>query len=321
MGERNYGDFFRVMLAIFAMQVFHLSASLALCIDIFLDGPTVARADSWWGEVTMLVLLLSFMAFDAFSLVLLVQLVWFHLGLQREQITTYQYIIRDHQRRRDRNKLQRELEHQRATAIAKAERDGRRWERCRLMWGEESRKMGCGDTCDPLKMPTQVSNNDDAGFAAALGGGSVEDDEYNNNNNNGTASDGDEEASPYTENGNDEPPVEQAISPPEEPPGVQFLRVQDGEDIMAEPGAHLANVDGTQQKQQQEEEEEEERGKQRSSQPWEIPSADGSELEGPDTSENDEKLPHVDHDEQDEGKGEYKKKGTPSTAKQQNGHS
>eukprot|EP00977_Amphora_coffeiformis_P027736 scaffold34638_cov161-Amphora_coffeaeformis.AAC.7 len=259
------------------MQVFHLSTSLALCIDIILDGPTVARAESWWGEMVMLVLLFAAMAFDVFSLVLLVQLVWFHLGLQREQITTYQYIIRDHQKRRDRNKLQRELDHQRALAMAKAEREGRYWEQFRLMWGEESRKMGCGDTCDPLKMPTQV--NDDAGFATALGGGGEDDDAYNN----GTTSDGDEEAPPSADNDDDDddvPLAEQALPSAEETPGVQFIPVQhDGQDIMAEPGAFLGDVESTH-------EEEEKIGKQGSSQPWEMPSTDGPGLEGPNSSEN-----------------------------------
>ena len=240
------------MLSIFAMQVFHLSTSLALCIDIFLDGPTVARSESWWGETTMLALLFFFMAFDAVSLLLLVQLVWFHLGLQRQQITTYQYIIRDAQKRRDRTKLQRELDHQRATALAKAQREGRCLDRCRLVWGEESRKMGCGDTCDPLKMPTEV--NDDAGFATALGGGGANG--YNHHG--GTNSDADEEAPPSNEDDDDAPPAEQALPRTDEPPGVQFLRVQNGQDIMAEPGL---SGDDT----------EEEKVK---SQPWEIPEVD-----------------------------------------------
>lgn len=240
VGERNYEDFFRVMLSIFAMQVFHLSASLALCIDIFLEGPTLSRAENWWGETAMLVLLLGFMAFDAVSLLLLVQLVWFHLGLQRDQITTYQYIIRDHQKKRDLNKFQRELENQRAAALQKAKAEGRWLERWRLVWGEESRRMGCGDFCDPLKMPTEV--NDDAGFAGVLGNAPNDGNNYNN-----TASyDDEEEANVYGGGGDttdDEPiPAEQAL-PVEEGatdtrvPGVTFLAVQ-GDDLIAEPGAY-----------------------------------------------------------------------------------
>lgn len=276
MGERNYEDFFRVMLAIFAMQVFHLSTSLALCIDIFLDGLTAERAESWWGETIMSVLLLAFMAFDAFSLALLVQLVWFHLGLQREQITTYQYIIRDHQKRRERNKLQRELDHQRTTALAKAEREGRSFQRCRLLWGEESRKLGCGDTCDPLNMPSEV--NDDAGFATSLGGGGG-----GHAANASTSDVDDEEAQPSHDDDDDEgadddaPPQEQALpSSHDETPGVQFLRVRDGDDIMAEPGAFNGDEEAAQ---------DEDQGP-GDSQPWEIPSADDSRLEQQNSGEN-----------------------------------
>lgn len=244
VGERNYEDFFRVMLAIFAMQVFHLSASLALCIDIFLDGPTNARADSWWGTEVMNAFLIFFMVFDACSLVLLVQLVWFHLGLQRDQITTYQYIIRDHQKRRDKNKLQRELDNQRAAALHKAKAEGKGFEQFRLQMGEQTRRIGCGDCCDPLKMPTEV--NDDQGFAGALGGGP--DMMYQSTN-----SDGDEEQAGGGDNGSDDDEeavaAEQAMAAetaqPEtaREPGVTFLTLDQGNDIIAEPEAE-AEEDG-----------------------------------------------------------------------------
>ena len=262
------------MLAIFAMQVFHLSTSLALCIDIFLEGPTKERAEDWWGPVTMNALLLAFMVFDAFSLILLVQLVWFHLGLQREQITTYQYIIRDHQKRREQNRLQRELDNQRAVALRKAQADGRTVERLRLMWGETSRKMGCGDFCDPLKMPTEV--NEETGFATALGTA---------NGVRGTTSDGDEDEDDEEagqrvalEDDNDEPVVaEQALAPTAEDTrtaeerGPTFLSVRSGEDIMAEPGAYNP--------------ESEENGDSRQ---WEFPSSEHSNAQ-----KNDE-IPEVD---------------------------
>ena len=281
VGDRNYEDFFRVMLAIFAMQVFHLSTSLSLCIDIFLDGPTKARADDWWGSEVMVALLLAFMAFDAFSLILLVQLVWFHLGLQREQITTYQFIIRDHQKKRERNKLQRELDNQRSAAIQKAKTEGQWLFYCRLVCGEETRKAGCGDFCDPLKMPTEV--NEDAGFATALG----------SNGYHQTASDGDEEGGLHDASVGDEDPAvaEQSLASTDEmanqrePPGVTFLALQ-GDDIMAEPGASTG-ADDAEEKGNTEPEE----GKDNSPKHWEIPASGESQLE---EQTSGEKIPEVD---------------------------
>ena len=222
VGERNYEDFFRVMLAIFAMHVFHLSTSLALCIDIFLEGQTESRADNWLGSESVVALLLFFIAFDAVSMLLLIQLIWFHLGLQKEQISTYQYIVRDHQRRRERVKLQRELDNQRAAALHKAEAEGRWIDTCKLTWGAEARRMGCGDHCDPLKMPTEV--NEEEGFGASLG-------VANGIHNHGTSSDFDEEAVEDSDESESEPAVAEQPPPPaeeapvENEPGVTFVPV------------------------------------------------------------------------------------------------
>jgi hypothetical protein len=232
VGERNYEDFFRVMLAIFAMQVFHLSTSLALCIDILLDGPTHGRAEHWIGPVASNALLILFMVFDGISLVLLVQLVWFHLGLQRMQLTTYQYIVQDHKKRRDRGKLEQALENQREAAMAKAKAEGRTMDRWKLACGEEWRRNGCA-YCDPLDLPTEVP---DEGFAAAFGmspGGSYDLPRADQLL--------DEEA------GEAEPTVtEQPRSTDDdEVPGVTFVAVHDaaqGDDIMAEPGAETGST-------------------------------------------------------------------------------
>jgi palmitoyltransferase len=233
VGERNYEDFFRVMLAIFAMQVFHLSTSLALCIDIFLDGPTHGRSEHWIGPFASNALLIFFMVFDGISLVLLVQLVWFHLGLQRMQLTTYQYIVQDHKKRRDRGKLEQALEHQREAAIAKAKAEGRTMDRWKLACGEEWRRHGCA-YCDPLDLPTEIP---DEGFAAAFGvspGGSYDLPRADQLL--------DEEAGEADPTVTEQP---RSTDDDDEVPGVTFVAVHDaaqGDDIMAEPGADTGST-------------------------------------------------------------------------------
>jgi palmitoyltransferase len=241
VGERNYEDFFRVMLAIFAMQVLHLSTSLALCIDIFLDGPTHGRAENWIGPTASNALLIFFMAFDGVSLVLLVQLVWFHLGLQRQNLTTYQYIVLDHKQRRDRGKLEQALEHQREVAIAKARAEGRTMDRFKLACGEEWRRNGCA-YCDPLDLPTEVP---DEGFAASFGltpGGSFDDPEalFEELDEENVA---DVEEAVVTEQSRSTSPNNEADD--DDAAGVTFVAVNDaaqGDDILAEPGADTGST-------------------------------------------------------------------------------
>ena len=175
IGAKNYWDFFKVMLAIAFMQVVHLGISAGLVVDIFLHGPTEDRADKWLGmfdsaSIAVSAVILFFIFFDMCSLVLLAQLIIFHLHLQKEGITTYQYIIRDAQKRRDKAKRETDLEQQRITEIARAQEAGQGFHVTRLQMGGQFRSCGCA-MLDPLDLPKPAPEPDmDAGFAGALGG-------------------------------------------------------------------------------------------------------------------------------------------------------
>lgn len=62
-------------------------------------------AASWWGGAGANAILIgfniSFLVFTFFAAFMVLQLLVFHLGLKREEITTYQYIIRESARKRD----------------------------------------------------------------------------------------------------------------------------------------------------------------------------------------------------------------------------
>lgn len=176
VGAKNYKDFFRVMLSISAMQLFHTGISAWLAVDITLGGPTEGRADEWLGRSGMAVpvaaVLLFFVVFDLISLVLLAQLISFHIHLQKKRITTYQYIVQDGQRRREKAKLQMDLDNQRESELARARDEGLSWYAFRLNAGEKFRQWGCCGCLDPLEMPQPAPEPDpSAGFSVALGGG------------------------------------------------------------------------------------------------------------------------------------------------------
>jgi DHHC palmitoyltransferase len=173
VGDKNYRDFFRVMLSIFCMLIMHLSVATYLCVDLFLKGPTYDRANDVFGDdssddvddddkdVTVYVitaLLLFGMLFDVVSLILLSQLIHFHIGLQRDKISTYQYIVRDHQRRRDKTKLENELQSQRVVQLQKYRAENKHCAARQLQWGHACRKMGC-PRLDPMKLPPTSNNN------------------------------------------------------------------------------------------------------------------------------------------------------------------
>mmetsp|Transcript_5702 Transcript_5702/g.14477 ORF Transcript_5702/g.14477 Transcript_5702/m.14477 type:complete len:395 (-) Transcript_5702:1057-2241(-) len=175
IGSKNYKDFYRLMLAIALMQLIHIGVSTYLVVDIFTHGPTEARADDWLGtsgdntSIAITAVLLFFMFFDAVSLILLAQLIVFHIKLQKKGLTTYQFIVQDAQRRREKAKLELELEQMRMTEVARAQEQGQNMEARRLVMGGKCRSIGCA-SCDPLDMPQPPPEPDpNQGFSSALG--------------------------------------------------------------------------------------------------------------------------------------------------------
>jgi DHHC palmitoyltransferase len=173
IGEANYKAFFRTMIYIFALEVSHFTIQLAMILDIFFDGGTKRRADAWFSanaSKAINVILIMFLAFNAVSIFMIGQLLWFHINLQRDHLTTYQFIVQDHQRRRERAHLEEILEGKRAMALAKARQENQPMYVLELTIGGSCRKMGC-PAFDPLPMPQPEPEPDveHDGFGAALG--------------------------------------------------------------------------------------------------------------------------------------------------------
>ncbi|CAB9506985.1 Zinc finger, DHHC-type containing [Seminavis robusta] len=147
VGKANYHYFLMTMIFITAMLIVHSSIQVALIIDIFLGGSSQDRADEWFDTNSHKVLVgiyIGFVVFDAVALSLLLQLLHFHWILSKEGLTTYRYIVRETQRKRERTNKEEARKNQRMVAMGKANDEGNTLLALRLRYGESCK------CCDPL---------------------------------------------------------------------------------------------------------------------------------------------------------------------------
>jgi DHHC palmitoyltransferase len=165
IGKHNYRYFFGAVGSISLMQLLHGVTNLYVVVMYFTKTPMDHDDDkgaNWfegqgWRE-TLLTILFIFLVFDFLSLLLVGQLLVFHVNLQREQLTTYQFIIRDHQRKRDLPRIQAEIDAQRILAITKAASSSDCCLVQRLRCGRYCRQIGC-TILDPLRVPSSLYDN------------------------------------------------------------------------------------------------------------------------------------------------------------------
>jgi len=135
------------MIYITIMLIIHGSIQIALIIDIFLGGSSETRANEWFDagqSEVVLGILIAFIVFDALALSLILQLLWFHMQLRREGLTTYKFIVRETQRKREKSNQEEVRKNQRTVAMGKAHDEGKGCLMIRLRYGE---LFPC---CDPL---------------------------------------------------------------------------------------------------------------------------------------------------------------------------
>lgn len=164
------------MVVLLTQEILRLVTHLVLLIDNWLGGPTSQRINDWIaGDIATQIIWLAFVVFDAVSIFMIGQLLWFHIGLRRQGLTTYRYIVQDHKEKRELAKRTEDLEAQRITALRKAREDGNTLRVWQLQYGRCCRNVvGCGDVCDPIKLPPPAPEPDpEKGFAASLGGQEV----------------------------------------------------------------------------------------------------------------------------------------------------
>ncbi|KAL3811548.1 hypothetical protein ACHAXA_000586 [Cyclostephanos tholiformis] len=175
VGATNYNHFFLAVGATLSMVIVRGGVLAGLVISFFVQytqvinggesgGPAIDRFDDWFGANNGLVVALVnaiFLSVDIVCFVLLLQLFSFHVRLRHEGITTYTYIVRAGQKKREKMKNKMELHHRRIAAMRKAEREGKLIRKWRLS------AAGCryvGEIaclpCDPLKLD-EISGSQD----------------------------------------------------------------------------------------------------------------------------------------------------------------
>lgn len=169
VGSANYEFFYRTMQFIFLMEVSHLGILVGLALDYFIGGSR--RFDDWFGAdlgILVLVVDAAFIVFSSGSVVLLGQLLLFHVNLRRKKLTTYQFIVQDHKKKRDIARQMDDLNNQRVLSMSHAHRDGKSMRAWHLRLGGHCRSAGC-PMFDPLKLPEYKEPRPEDGFAVSLG--------------------------------------------------------------------------------------------------------------------------------------------------------
>jgi DHHC palmitoyltransferase len=158
VGKKNYHHFLHTMFYIGAMLIIHSFIQVALIVDIFLGGVSKDRANEWFNTNSYAVIAgiyIGFVVFDAVALSLILQLLHFHSVLRKEGLTTYKYVVRETQRRREKLNQEEARKTQRQLAMGKANDEGKVWLAARLPYGE---KCPC---CDPLPPPEEEKKEEE----------------------------------------------------------------------------------------------------------------------------------------------------------------
>lgn len=179
VGERNYPYFFKTLWSIAALLIVHMGVLIGLAIDILIGGSSQQRANDWFSaDLYELVVAfqLFFFLFDLVCLSLILQLVSFHIKLQKKGLTTYQYILQDNVVKRERNKVTRERQTNRTAVIADAASNPVL--RYRLILGQYLERIH--PCCDPLprEKKEQEMNGNGHQHEASNEQQATEEDEY-----------------------------------------------------------------------------------------------------------------------------------------------
>ena len=149
VGRANYPYFYRTVVSTFAFVAVDAATLLGIVVAYFVQaygggadgdgaGGQVDRMTSWFGAgVPMVAAIVNivFFVITFGSVSLLGQLFLFHINLQRESITTYEYIVRENGRKREKTKDAMAIRSKRMIMTRAADAKGDKAMVCRLQMG------------------------------------------------------------------------------------------------------------------------------------------------------------------------------------------
>jgi len=166
VGSRNYPFFRKTLWSIASVLVIHTFVGLGIAIDILAGGSSRERAEEWFSaNLPELVVsfLLAFSLLDSLALILIIQLLLFHLKLSRMKLTTYQFILRDAAEKRENSTIEKEIDSRRNKAIGNAKHSKQHFKVFQLKMGAHLRKCHpCLDTI-PSAEEEQETNETKSG--------------------------------------------------------------------------------------------------------------------------------------------------------------
>jgi len=170
VGAANYKYFFTTLVFLALFLSIHAAMSLDVIIKFFVEWASVKSNDANLTEpgpdsakttvydrfttvyggtaaLPLAIINLTFLAFVLFFAALILQLCIFHISLQRKQITTYEYIVRDNALKREKAKKQREIDEMRRLRLIEVRQgSGSFAQICLLRAGQY-----CLPCCDPIR--------------------------------------------------------------------------------------------------------------------------------------------------------------------------
>ena len=103
IGEANYHYFFKTVSFTFVLVLVHFFTILTFAVLYFMDLEDMKQTASEWFQTgrkeVLMGINLSFLILTAFLAMPLFQLFYFHVGLRRKKMTTYEYVLQDRARK------------------------------------------------------------------------------------------------------------------------------------------------------------------------------------------------------------------------------
>lgn len=173
IGEANYKYFFRTVVFLFLFSMVH-AGSLIFYLSMYFGGHEATRtlSNNWLNSGVPEIVVgfnIGFLVLTFAIAVLVVQLLTFHMNLRRESITTYQYIIRDGQQKREEWHVDQKVKQKRGQVVKTLTQDGR-W--IQAYWLKLGAKV-C-TPCDPIKPMVKKEIEEAAAAAASAEEGEVD---------------------------------------------------------------------------------------------------------------------------------------------------
>ena len=170
VGKANYPHFYRTVVSTFAFVAVDAATLLGIVIAYFVQaygggtggegtGGQVDRMANWFGAGEPMVVVIVNIVFFVITLAsasLIGQLFLFHINLQKEGTTTYEYIVRENQRKRAKNKEDMAVRSKRMVMTRAADAKGDKAMVCRLQMGRVC------VPCDPARKAVEEDKKREA---------------------------------------------------------------------------------------------------------------------------------------------------------------